>query len=152
MQLVNFTPKRTLRHLSAVVGIAIIMGVGLSACAREDIPTTDAWSRKQMDLVSSFVSQNNQDDDDDFPYLVAHDVTDSFCTSARPCTQAVASDYVTIAKFDSMKDADSAAQAFGDDADQLDVILVIYNGTPVSPKVRNEITQTVAGINSSSSD
>lgn len=125
----------------ALSGMLVITGVGvLSGCS-------DAWSRAQIDLVSSFVDYH--DDDEGWPYLNAVDITALECAEVG-CEQAVQSPYVSVLKFPSV----SAAAEFekGCDCYAIDPIVVRFDGTPVSEKERRDIIYSLSNINAGSAD
>lgn len=117
--------------------LALISALGITACS-------DAQSREQIDL-----NQFTKDHDKNWPYLNAVDATSSECNKSG-CIQAVKSDYVTVLKFPSVKDA--AQFAAKCDCHAIDPLVIRFDGKHMSDETRKEIINTLSNINAGSPD
>lgn len=131
-----------------IVVATLVVVVGAVAWAAS-VVLSDAWGRSQIDLVQSFTTA---DPDPDWPYLDAGDRTAAVCGPQVRCVQAVGNEYLTLLKFGSTDDARQYASTLASDAVQIDPLVVHFDGTPLSPVVRQQVVEAVAGINVASPD
>lgn len=136
------------RALPILVGALVLGGVAGTAWLLNTFVFSDAWSRQQIDLVSWV----DRPDNPQWPYLDVVDMTDAVCGPMAPCVQAVGNRYLTLLKFDGVESARRYAEPLGPTAQQIDPLVIQFNGEAVSETERADVIHAVSGINARSPD
>jgi hypothetical protein len=133
---------------SLLVAVVAVVALELGGCQYLSAEEFDKYGRSQLDLLALTKAEKNPD----WPYLDVSDVTEEVCGPVTDCVQAVRSEYITWTKFRSIEEAARYAKGLGKNGEQLDPLVINFDGKPVTAEQRKEIVEGVSGINASSPD